>query len=90
MCVQLYPTLCDLTDYSLPGFSVHGILQARLVGWLFPSPGDLPNPGIKLASPALAGKFFTSEPSGNPNKYNNDISNIDKTCVQVIGIKSGG
>ena len=69
MCAQLYPTLCDLTDYSLPGFSVHGILQARLVGWLFPSPGDLPNPGIKLASPALAGKFFTSEPSGNPNNY---------------------
>ena len=33
----------------------------------FPSPRDLPDPGIKLAfpvSPALAGKFFTSEPPG--------------------------
>ena len=27
-------------------------------GLLFPSPGDLPQPGIKLASPALAGGFF--------------------------------
>ena len=25
----------------------------------FPSPGDLPNPGIELGSPALAGGFFT-------------------------------
>ena len=31
---------------------------------LFPSPGDLPDPGIKLESPALAGKFFTDGPSG--------------------------
>jgi len=28
----------------------------------FPYPGDLPNPGIKPASPALAGGFFTIEP----------------------------
>ena len=32
----------------------------------FPSPGDLPDPGIKPESPALAGRFFTSEPSGKP------------------------
>ena len=30
----------------------------------FPSPGDLPNPGIKPSSPALAGGFFTTEPPG--------------------------
>ena len=34
----------------------------------FPSPEDLPNPGIEPASPALAGTFFTPEPPGNPNK----------------------
>ena len=33
---------------------------------LFPSPGDLPSPGIKPASPALAGKFFTTAPPGKP------------------------
>ena len=35
----------------------------------FPSPEDLPNPGIELASPAspaLAGGFFTTEPLGKP------------------------
>ena len=32
----------------------------------FPSPGDLPNPGIEPMSPALAGRFFTSEPPGKP------------------------
>jgi len=30
----------------------------------FPSPGDLPDPGIKSTSPALAGGFFTAEPWG--------------------------
>ena len=29
-----------------------------------PSPGDLPDPGIKPASPALAGRFFITEPLG--------------------------
>ena len=38
-------------------------------GLLFPSPGDLPDPGIKPEfplSPALAGRFFTTEPPGKP------------------------
>ena len=35
-------------------------------GWPFPSPGDLPEPGVELMSPALAGKFFTIEPPGKP------------------------
>ena len=30
----------------------------------FPSPGDLPNPGIEPTSPTLAGRFFTTEPPG--------------------------
>jgi len=37
----------------------------------FPTPGDHPNPGTKpefLASPALAGRFFTTLPPGKPNK----------------------
>ena len=37
MCVwslQLCPLLCDPMDYSLPGSSVHGILQARILQWV--------------------------------------------------------
>ena len=32
----------------------------------FPSPGGLPDPGIELVSPALAGEFFITEPPGKP------------------------
>ena len=32
--LQLCPTLCDPTDCSLPGFSIHGILQARTLEWV--------------------------------------------------------
>ena len=37
-------------------------------GWPFPPPGDLPNPGTKPTSPALAGGFFTTEQLGKPKK----------------------
>src|SRR5574341_945454 len=40
-------------------------------GLPFPSPGDLPDPRIEptsLVSPALAGRFFTTEPLGSPKR----------------------
>ena len=41
-------------DCSLPGSSVRGTSQARILGGLpFPSPGDLPNPAIEHRSPEL-------------------------------------
>ena len=40
-------------DCSPPVCSVHGILQARILEWVFPSPGDPPNPGIEPGSPAF-------------------------------------
>ena len=46
-------------DCSPPGSSVHGILQARILDVLpFPSPGDLPYPGIEPGSPALQADFY--------------------------------
>ena len=64
------PTLCEPTDCSRPGFSVHGIFQARILEWIATSSfRDLPDPGIEhmsLRSPALAGGFFTTEPPGKP------------------------
>ena len=57
-CVQLFVTL----NCSPPGSTVHGILQVRILqGLPCHSPGDLPDPEIKLMSlmfPALAGEFF--------------------------------
>ena len=47
-------TVCNSMDYSLLGFSVHGILQKECwCGYPFPSPGNLPNAGIEPGSPAL-------------------------------------
>ena len=63
--VQSCLTLCDPMDWSPPGSSVHGILQARILEWVavpFLSPGNLPDSGIEsafLASPTLASRFFT-------------------------------
>ena len=42
--------------------------QEHWSGLPFPSPGDLPDPGIKLLSLALAGRRFTTVPFGKPNK----------------------
>ena len=58
------PTLCDTLDWSPPGSSVHGILQARILEWVAISfPRGLPDPGIKPTSPvSLASQvdfFFT-------------------------------
>ena len=67
---QLHLTLCDPMDCSPAGSSVHGVFQARILQWVaFPSPGDLPDPGIEtsfFASPTLAGEFFTTAPPGKP------------------------
>ena len=35
-------------------------------GLPFPSPGDLPDPGIEPTPPALTGGFFTTAPPGKP------------------------
>ena len=59
VCAQLCLPLCGPLDYSPLGSSVPVISQP------FPSPWDLPNPGIEPKSPALTGRFFRTEPSRN-------------------------
>ena len=64
-CVQLSAT--PWTTCSPPGSSVYGILQARILEWVaFPSPGDLPDPGIEPGSPALQADSLPSELQGSP------------------------
>ena len=76
-------TLCNLVSSSLPGPSVNGIFLARILEWvaIFFS-RDIPDPGIKPASPALTGRFFTTLPPGEL------ISMHDfyfKICVDLVG-----
>ena len=61
---------CDPIDCNLPGFSVHTLSQARILGWVaVPSPpGHGPDPESKPVSFALAGRFFTTELPGKPRK----------------------
>ena len=62
--VRLFATGCTVTYQAPPsmGFS----RQEYWSGLLFPSPGDLPNPGIEPGSPALQADTLTSEPPGKP------------------------
>ena len=56
------PTLCDCMD-CLPGSSVHGILQTRILEWAAISfSRDLPVSGIEPRSPALQPDSLLSEP----------------------------
>ena len=55
--------LCNPVDCSLPGSSIHGILQSRVLEWVA-SPGDLPYPGMEPGSPALQADALPSEPRG--------------------------
>ena len=62
---QLCPTLCDPMDYT-----VHGVLQARILQWeLFPAPEDLPNPGTEPRSPILQADSLPTEPPGKPSRW---------------------
>ena len=59
LVAQLCPTLCDPIQF----------LESRPEYWSgypFPSPGDLPNSGIKHRSPALQADSLSAEPQGKP------------------------
>ena len=67
---QLCLTFCDLMDCSLPGSSVHGIFQARILERVAisssrGSPGPRDQTQVCCIS-YIAGGFFTAEPSGKP------------------------
>ena len=88
ICMCLLAHLCitpwDPMNYSPLDSSVHEI-SSRQEYWSslpFPIPGDPPDPGIKLtslASPALAGRFFTTAPSGKPIYI--------YMCIKIASIK---
>ena len=70
------------TERSAPGSTAHGIILARTwSGLTFPTPGDVPGPGIEFASPValtLAGEFSTTEPS-----LSRDSHHLLTICIWV-------
>ena len=70
-------TLCDTM-----GYSVHGILQARVLEWVaLPFSRDLPNPGVEPKSPTLQADSLPAEPAGKPS--------IDGTKSKIVGVATG-
>ena len=58
-------TLCDPTNCSPPGFSVHGILQARILEWIaIPFSRGSSQPRDWTLVSCIAGKFFTTWATG--------------------------
>ena len=81
-CVQLFATPWTVAYQAPPsmGFS----RQEYWSGLPFPSPGDLPDPGIEPRSPTFQAEALTSEPPGKPYIYKptaNIILNGEKLKV---------
>ena len=73
--LHLYLTLCDPMGCSLPGSSVHGILQARILEWVaISSSGDLPNQGSN-PHVSFCGRrvLYHSHQLGSPLSYRRDL-----------------
>ena len=78
--IQLCPTLCDPMDYSSPGSSVHGILQAKILEWVaMPSSRGSSQPRDWTHASCgsyVAGRSFTAEPLGKPRVGSTTYVNI--------------
>ena len=91
MCAQSCLTLGNPWTVAIQTpLSIGFSRQKYWNGLPFPPPGDLPDPGIKLKSPAslvLAGRFFTSEPLGKPLVYSDSFLNslffLRKLCRSI-------
>ena len=60
LVAQSCPTLCDPTDCSPPGSSVHGILQAGILKWIaIPFSRGSSQPRDRSQVSCIAGRFFT-------------------------------
>ena len=62
LVIQSCPTLCDCLDCSPPCFSVHGILQARILEWIaipFSRGSSWPRNGTPAS--CIKGRFFTAQ-----------------------------
>ena len=61
----------------------------RILEWVaYPSPVDLPDPGIKLGFPALQADSLPTEPSGKPH-LNTECDCIGLYTIRIIKIKEG-
>ena len=85
-------TLCNLMDCSLPGSSVHGILQARVLEWVaisFSRGSSRPRDRTQVS--CIAGRFFTNwanreargrtQRSPYPSPSNSEVGEQIRCCI---------
>ena len=58
-------------------------------GLLFPSLGDLPDPAIQLASPALLGGLFTTDPPGKLREKSTTMKKKISALISFLKIQAG-
>ena len=84
--------LCDSMDYTPPGFSVYGVLQAGILDELScPPPQDLLHAGtepVSLTYPVLEGRFFTAPP-GKPMPPSLKVKVKSVSCVRLCDSMDG-
>ena len=86
LVIQLYLTLCNPVDYTLPGFSVHEILQARTLEWVaFWFFRGSSHPRDQTWVFHIAGGFFTTEPPGLEDSYY-----ISQSSVALLALVKEG
>ena len=85
---QLCMSLCDLKTLARQApLSMELSRQKYWSGLPFPTPMDLPEPGIELASfvsPALAGRFFSTVPPGKPLLAHKCLLITDSTRDRIL------
>ena len=75
--VTSWPVPCQALSMEFPR-------QEYWTALPFPSPGDLPDPGIQPASPTLAGGFITTEPPGKPTVWWSTKTSPPKTSEKDL------
>ena len=81
---QSCPTLCNPMDWSLPGSSVHGTLQARIMEWVaitFSRVSSQPRDQTQLS--CIASRWFTTEPPEKP--LNPILRLLKKNLFLILG-----
>ena len=90
LATQLCLTLCKAMDYSPPGSSVHGILQARILEWVaIPPSSGSSDPGIE-PTPVFQADSLPPEPPGKPYKgIMKNLKIYKQVCIFVEKLEKG-
>ena len=89
LVIQSCATVCESVDYSPPGSSIHGLLQARILEWVaIPFSRGSSQQRDQTQVSCIAGRFLLSEPPGKI-KSKIEAFNILRIYLSKNGFQSG-